>query len=1016
MSLKNAANSSEKVIEKAKSKLLRESHEKDFATQYERLNDEQKRAVDTVEGPVMVVAGPGTGKTQVLAMRVANILKKTQARPSNILCLTFSTAGSTAMRERLRKLIGSDAYNVTVSTIHGFCDGIIARHPQVFADFAAEKPISDLEKYKLLQKIIDEVSADSALINAKNPYDRIPAILGRISDCKREGKTLEDLRRVADEYEVQMSSKSKVGTKAHEKNLLQAKKFREFVDLFERYQSVLTESDMYDYNDMILVVIKALANEEWLLQSLQERYQYILVDEAQDLNGAQWKVIEKLTTLQTIDAEPNFFLVGDDDQSIYRFQGANMEHLLGFRERFPKAPVIVLTTNYRSTQPILDAAGRLIAHNEERLIARIPGLKKDLKAHFERSREDQDKGIEPMLLRAPSDTAEPWLLADLIDERLAAGVPAEEIAVLVQTNAELLPIYDILRARTIPVILQGKSDLLAHPLVAQALTILKSLETTNDNTFIHAISCECFGVHPADIARVISQSREAKRSSTDVLLELEQSEKTFAKKDVLIRARDIVMDLRNKQQSRSVLDTVEHVIRESELSTLSSSDPLHLAAIEAFFQYVKQRCLDHPFLTLRDFLRDLSFYSDESYAQLRLTYQMPHLVTTGVQLLTAHQSKGLEFHSVFLPGFREGHWDERSNPSSLAVPEELLFGWESHQKRFEKHQDERRVAYVAMTRAKRELIMLCPKEFAVGERARPVAPSAFFAEAGPLPEMNGALKDAEKSSLLLLQPVRNADAELDAYLHEKLETFALSPSALTAFLDDPENFKRVYLLGQPEAFTEQSLRALGYGSAVHWALKEWASAKQQKKEFSLPDFLTAFEWYLANRTILTEKQQGDLLSQGKDALPKYYAARIDDHKPVIYSTEREYRAMLSDIPLKGKIDRIDLLSETSGDAIVIDYKTGRPKAPSMIRGGADEGKVSHTKEGDNFRQLVFYSILLEQAEPLLTPQSFSLEFIGERGEDPIARPFQISQSEKDDLRGLIKDVWAKITALDFSPL
>lgn len=981
-----------------------------YEKEHERLNPEQKLAVDTVEGPVMVVAGPGTGKTQVLAMRVASILKKTQARPSNILCLTFSTAGATAMRERLRELIGSDAYGVTVDTVHGFCDGIIRKNAPTFTEWSAGTAISDLEKYKLMIRIINEVSGSFSMINPKNPYDRIPAILQRISDCKREGKTLEDLRKVADEYESIMEEKSKKGTKAHDKNVLQAKKFREFTELFKRYGEHLLEEGMYDYDDMILTVIKALQEEEWLLLSLQERYQYILVDEAQDLNGAQWKVIERLTTYDAVPHDPNFFLVGDDDQSIYRFQGANMEHLLGFKDRFPKAPVIVLTTNYRSTQPILDAAGRLIAHNEERLIGRMPDLKKDLKAFA------KEEGIVPTLLRPPSDTAETWCIADLCEERIAKGIPPEEIAVLVQTNGELFPLYDVLRARGIPVVLQGKSDLLTHPIVSQALAILRYIEIGSDDAFLHALACESFGCHPADIARIIGVARDEKKKAVDILLKEDLASLGLTDQDVLVRARDVLLDLRQKCDSRSALQTTEAVLREAGLSGGKNLDPLDLAAIEAFFQYVKKRCLEQPFLTLHAFMDDLKFYADKGFSRLRLSYQMPHLVTSGVQLLTAHQSKGLEFHTVLLAGFREGHWDERSNPSGLSVPEDLLFGWETEQKRFEKHQDERRVAYVAMTRAKRELLLLCPKEFSVGERARPVAPSAFFAEAGPLPEHDGVLKEPEKSSLLLLKPEKNLDAELKAYLQERIASFALSPSSLTAFLENPEEFMRVHLLRQPEHLDESSLRALGYGSAVHWALKEWAAAKKAGKEASVEKFLEDFTWHLNEKNILTKGQRDDLLSQAKTDLPKYFTARLETSTPVVYSVERDYAARLGDIPLKGKIDRIDLASATSGDAIIIDFKTGKPKAPAAIRGGIEAGQVSRTADGANFRQLVFYALLLEQAEPLLTPQAFCLEYIGERAEDPISRQFSVSDQEKDSLRKLIKDVWQKIVALDFTPL
>ncbi len=991
-----------------------------FEKEYERLNTGQKQAVDTVEGPVMVVAGPGTGKTQVLGMRVANILKITQARPSNILCLTFSNAGATAMRERLRELIGPDAYGVTVSTVHGFCDSIISRNASVFSDWSARKQISDLEKYQSMQIIVDSVSGGSELINPKNPYEKIPALLSRISDCKREGKNLKDLQRVATQYDTLMAEKSKPGTKIHEKNLLAARKFRAFIQIFDAYTNLLEQKGLYDYDDMILTVLKVLSAEDWLLSGLQERYQYILVDEVQDLNGAQWDIIDRLTTYETLPHDPNFFVVGDDDQAIYRFQGANIEHMIAFQKRFPKAPIIVLTENYRSVQTILDAAGRLIAKNDERLVGKIPRLTKDLKAHT------KEKADDPVLLRAVSDSAEPWLIADLIVERIQNGISPKELCVLVQTNAELRPIYDVLRAREIPVILHGKADLLAHPIVRQVLVILKSTEGRGDDPFLHALACECFGCHPADIARIIAAARAGKRAAHDLLLELETLDLPFLKKDALIRARDLLFDLRQKQESRTVLQTVESILRESGIASQAKSlDPLDLAVIEEFFRYVKERSFDSPLLTLQKFLHDLKFYDDEDFKQVRLTYQIPHLVSEGVQLLTAHQSKGLEFHTVILSSFRDGHWDQRRNPSSLSLPEDLLFGWEIEQKRSEKHQDERRVAYVAMTRAKRELLFICPREFAVGERARAVSPSAFFAEAGPLPETDGILASPETSSLLLFEPKSDPDAELDAYLRSRLENFALSPTSLSRFLDDPETFKRVDLLGQPEELTESSLRSLGYGSAVHWALKEWATAMQMKKKFQVTDFLKAFEWHLMERNILTAKQRNDLLAQAKEALPKFFAAKLENAAPVLYAVERDCRGRLSDpenplgpgIPIKGKIDRIDLFSPTSADAVIIDYKTGAPKAPSAIRGGAPEGTVSRSgRDGANFRQLVFYALLLEIADPMLVPQAFRLDFIGERGEDPLAREFAVTQAEKDDLRALIRDVWTKILALDFTPL
>ena len=1003
-----------------------------FDSEYAKLNPQQRQAVDTIEGPVMVVAGPGTGKTQVLSMRVANILNKTQMRPGNILCLTYSNSGATAMRERLRLLIGADAYAVRVSTIHAFAQSIIEDHAMVFDAWSALAQLSDLEKIREMNTIIDRFSHQMKLLNPKLPYHKTLDLLSRFSQVKREGKSPADLERAADAYDTTMATKSKPGTNVHEKNLLAAQKFHDFITLFAEYQSMLERTGRYDYDDMILHVIRALEGEEWLLASLQERFQYVLVDEFQDTNGAQYRLIELLTTYKDLPNEPNIFVVGDDDQAIYRFQGANLQNMLSFHRRFPTSPVIALTTSYRSTQPILDAARSLIERNEERLVGKIPGLQKLLSAAA------LEEGIAPRLLRASSNIAEPWLIADLVEERIHAGVKPEEIAVLTQKNDELFDLYDVLRARNIPVLMRGKDDLLSHALVLQAVAILRGIDhPRTDALFSAALACECFAIHPADLGRMHAFARDQEKRLADVLADL-PVDLSLHDRGALVRANDILLDLTQKIPSRTVLETVEHVLRDCALLTPTPSpsptvlrsasdggrgdigrecniDPRDAAALEAFFSYVRSRCLERRSLTLRDLLADLGIYGDPSYAQVRLTYELPHLSTSGVRLMTAHQSKGLEFHTVILSNFRDGHWDERRRPAGVPVPEDLLFGWEKDQKTFEQHQDERRVCFVAMTRAKRELLMICPRELTVGEKSRAIAPSGFFSEMGSLAEGEGSIRDPEQASLLLRPKPVLIDGALRGYLEERLKTFALSPTALSRFLHDPREFLLVDLLQQPEHFDEASVRSLGYGSAVHWALKSWAVARKEQREFSEMHFLDAFDWYLRERTILTESQRSALLALGQDALPMYFRQKLSGSAPVLYAIERDYRAHLAGVPLKGKIDRIDVASPSSAKATVIDYKTGRAKTDAEIRGGKEEGGISRSDEGANFRQLSFYAVLLEHADPLLQPEAFALEFIGERGEHPVSRSFVISDAEKSEVTQLIADVWKKITNLDFSP-
>ena len=965
-----------------------------FAGEYAKLNHQQKKAVDIIEGPVMVIAGPGTGKTQVSAMRVARILQKTQMRPSNILCLTFSTSGAVAMRERLRGLIGSDAYGVTVSTIHGFCNDLITSHPEVFEEWAALEKISDVERYREMNKIIDQFLSHTKLINKKNPYLRTGEILSRISQLKREGNTGRlELSRIAQEYRVVMEGKSKEGTKVHAKNLLTAEKFREFTDLFCAYQEMLRRTDRYDYEDMVLFCLEALCPggaNDWLLSSLQERYQYILVDEFQDTNGAQYQLIERLSTYDNIDHQPNLFIVGDDDQAIYRFQGANLTNLLSFHARFPQCPLVVLTTSYRSTQPILDAAGALIAKNTERLIGKIEGLQKEIVAFH--------KGISsrPKLLLSPSDTKEPWIVGDLIEERLKSGQKPEEIAVLTQTNAELTFFYEVLRARQIPVSMRGKADLLSHSKVRQAIAILKAVHQPSESSVLaSALGCACFGCHPADLGQLFHRRHEEKKSLLDVLL-------YYHDITTIIKARDTILDIHNKIPTRTIIETLEHVLKGCNLlpSKDGPIDPLEFAPLQELFDRLKYRAYEQPSFSLDVFLSDLEYYQMSEYGELRLSYELPHLSECGVQLMTAHQSKGLEFETVILVNFREGHWNKRRNPPSIHIPEDLLFGWSRDQRSYEQSQDERRVAYVAMTRAKKELIFTCPRELTAGEKLKSVSPSAFFAEAGDLSEEDRALRKPEEAAILLHTPVRILDAEFKAFLHARLKDFRLSVTALNHFLEDPQQFLEIDLLQVPQS-KEWSLI---YGNAVHWALRKWGTGVQEGGHLSLQDVLGHFEYYLSEREILIEKERQRLMTLGRESLPCYFDQRLGSVTPFIYKVEFPITTYLGDIPLRGLIDRIDLEGPQSARASVIDYKTGRPKSEKEIK---DDGY---------FRQLVFYALLLEHGQPLLRPEWFILDFVGEGEHGPIERRFQVTESDKKELSSVILDVWKKIHNLDFSPL
>ncbi|HVG41469.1 MAG TPA: ATP-dependent helicase, partial [Chitinophagaceae bacterium] len=362
-----------------------------FSEEYNRLNDGQKKAVDQVEGPVMVIAGPGTGKTQILSARIGKILlSDAQVEPQNILCLTYTDAGVVAMRRRLLQFIGPDAYRVNIYTFHAFCNDVIQDNLSLFEKTALD-PISDLERIELLKELIDGFGKDHPLKRYRGDvYFEIANLQNLFSLMKREGWTGDYICQKVEEYLADLPNRDeyicKRATKEFKKGDIRIDKIAEQKEKmeklqaacseFKKFQQLMRSRNRYDFDDMINWVIEAFDQNESLLLQYQEQFQYVLVDEYQDTSGSQNKIVRLLIDFWE---KPNVFVVGDDDQSIYRFQGANIENMLAFADGYKKDLLtVVLTNNYRSTQPILNVSKTLIDKNNERLVAKLEDLSKDL--------------------------------------------------------------------------------------------------------------------------------------------------------------------------------------------------------------------------------------------------------------------------------------------------------------------------------------------------------------------------------------------------------------------------------------------------------------------------------------------------------------------------------------------------------------------------------------------------------------------------------------------------------------
>jgi len=492
-----------------------------FDSEYKKLNKNQKLAVDTIEGPVMVIAGPGTGKTQILTLRIANILKETDADPENILAITFTESGVGAMRTRLANLIGPEAYSVNITTFHAFCNSIIQDFPESFNHIIGSSAIDELEQIKILEEVILDLKL-TLLKPFGDVLHYLKAIRAGISDLKRENVsptkfkeilTLEekDFESIEDLYHDKGAFKGKMKTKyqAVEKQIA---KNKELLTVYSEYQKVLREKKLYDFTDMIMEVVARLEKDSDLLYQLQERYQYVLVDEHQDTNNGQNRLLE---LLMNFHKNPNLFVVGDEKQAIFRFQGASLENFLYFKQIYAGARLISLKENYRSTQGILDGAYSLSPGVERvRLVSQNKVSKEKIK-----------------VASCKTSESENYFIVSRIKEQIKDGVDAGQIAVLYRDNKDALGLANMLEKLAVPFRVESDQNVFEDDDIEKLLTLFKTIGTFGSNDELaRLLHADFLEIDALDIYKLIqkrdSDAYDLMRSSKKLeALEIKDSKK-----------------------------------------------------------------------------------------------------------------------------------------------------------------------------------------------------------------------------------------------------------------------------------------------------------------------------------------------------------------------------------------------------------------------------------------------------------------------------------------------------------
>lgn len=1004
----------------------------------QKLNEAQRQVVENIDGPLMVIAGPGTGKTMVLTARIANILGQTDTKPHNILALTFTESAATTMRRRLVDMIGSDGYYVRIETFHAFCSQIIKDHPEYFSIERGSQPLTDLERYALFEQILLDLKLE--IIKPINqPLFYLKECMKGISDLKREGFLPIDFQLLLEkEKEVLQNPQEelkKTELLKRQKNL--SKQF-ELLEVYKEYQKRLRENLRYDFDDMIMLVLEAFEQEEMLLREYQEEIHYFLVDEYQDTNAAQNKVVDLLASYWGDRA--NLFVVGDPHQSIYRFQGASMENMLGFIKRHPGAAIINLETGYRCTQLIYSAANQLISQNSLTQVSEqlSPVLNQVLKS-------PKPDGAKIQVYEAPSQIVELMAVGQKIADLIEAGVNPEEIAVLYRHNADVLELQQVLDHLGIRYEIEGGGNVLDSDQIRQLITLLKVIHQLRQGESADEIfDTMCFDWTSFDCSLAMRVARAASKAQLPIVDLLLSGFEKFAEyhigpevsEDDFVKSLNFVENL----YSWGILDSqmifpewFEHVIDQSGyLDWLLAQDNKVelLTQLNALYKEIKSLAQSNRELNLGSFLESLELMYEHN---IWLEAEDLNITENAIRLATAHKAKGQEWQHVFIIHCLDKKWGNVSRRELLPLPESLLANTQIDQK--ERNEDERRLFFVALTRASQQLYITYPQTLVSASKSKSVVGSMFISEienyCDRVPSLNTDsdssfdLNNSAKLISALIRPVSTMPITKsdEDYFRALVDRLSLSSTALNKYLRDPYEFVLDSLIRVPRAKPEY----MAYGTAVHQAL-EYLFGKIMQNQ-TKPDLELVLRKYHSalEKELLISLDFERRLEHGRAVLTKYWH-NLDESRTRPLFIERSFgssgsKTMLGNINLTGRIDRVDWIDKKAKTVRVIDYKTGTSKSDNLIKGLTKSANLSERElelpesvRGPYYRQLVFYKLLC-QLDPSFIPEVVEAEFDFVEPDKTsgkfVKRVFTISNDEVEDLKNLIKEVMKEIRSLQF---
>ncbi len=864
----------------------------------EGLNPRQVEAVTHDTGPLLIVAGAGTGKTTVITRRIAYLIATKRCRPEEILALTFTDKAAAEMEERVDTLVPYGYADVWISTFHAFGDRLLKENALELGLTPDFRVLNRAEQVIFFRDHLFEFPLEYYR-PLGDPTKHIRAIISLISRAKDEDVSPEEYLAFAERLRSEATGHPE-DAEARDRAVRQW----ELARTYAKYQELLAREGCADFGDQIVYALRLFRARPYILQGYQRRFRYILVDEFQDTNYAQFELVKLLAARHR-----NLAVVADDDQSIYKFRGAAISNVLGFKEVYPDAREIVLTRNYRSHQEVLDPAYRLITYNNPDRLEVKYGIAKKLEA-------EHGSGSAPVHLHYDMLTAEADGVAALIEEKVAAkAYRYGDFAILVRANNDADPLLRALNLKGIPWTFSGNAGLYGRPEIRLLIAFLRSVAHPDDSVSLHYLaSSDLYQVPIVDLTRCATYADRRNRWLFDVMRRLDEIPEVAdgISAEGMLSIRKLLKDLERYMELARELPTGELLYQflqdSGEVARYSKAPPEKESEVQnvgKFFRIIRDASLVLRYDNVREFVNHLDALIDAGDDP---PVAEADLDTPAVHVLTVHKAKGLEFSVVFLVSLvsQKFPWPHRHDP--LELPEELiketLPTGDFHM------QEERRLFYVGMTRAKKELYLTSARDYG-GNRERKV--SQFVLEALDLP------KDAVRpfKSKAIEEIHRNATPP--ATVADALPPLAPDEPITVSYrqVDDyqtcPFKYRYIHVLGIPI----RRHHAVVYGSTLHTVVEHYLRRRVAGLFTPLEDLLAIFEREWRNEGFLTWEHEEARKAAGRAAITRFWHEEEASGAKPTY-VEREFAFTLGPNKVRGRWDRVD---ESDGRTVIIDYKS-----------------------------------------------------------------------------------------------